>query len=58
VSCVIEVYQTKIAAGYTWSDLKGNSKRLHFPVRDEGGLFELTYDTTDQTWELSGLDGI
>lgn len=43
---------------YTWSDLKGSNKRLHFAVRDEGGLFELTYDTVEQTWELSGLEGV
>jgi hypothetical protein len=42
---------------YTWTDLKGSTKRLHFAVRDEGGLYELTYDTAEQTWELSGLEG-
>lgn len=42
---------------YTWSDLKGSVRRLHFAVRDEGGLYELTYDTVDQSWELSGLEG-
>lgn len=42
---------------YTWSDTKGNVKRLHFAVRDAGGLYELTYDTAEQTWELSGLEG-
>jgi hypothetical protein len=41
---------------YTWSDSKGCSKRLHFAVRDVGGLYELTYDTGEQTWELSGLE--
>ena len=24
---------------YTWSDLKGSSRRLHFAVRDAGGLY-------------------
>lgn len=42
---------------YTWSDLKGSSKRLHFAVRDDGGLYQLTYNTVEQTWELSGLEG-
>lgn len=42
---------------YTWTDLKGSARRLHFAVRDEGGLYELTYDTVDQSWELSGLEG-
>ena len=43
---------------YTWADMNGSSRRLHFSVRDEGGLYELTYDTADQTWELTGLDGV
>lgn len=42
---------------YTWTDLTGSTKRLHFAVRDTGGLYELTYDTARQTWELSGVDG-
>ena len=42
---------------YMWTDLKGSAKRLHFSVRDEGGLYELTYNTSDHTWELSGLEG-
>lgn len=42
---------------YMWSDLKGSNRRLHFSVRDEGGLYELTYNTADHTWELSGLEG-
>jgi hypothetical protein len=37
---------------YTWTDLKGSAKRLHFSVRDEGALYELTYNTAEQTWEL------
>jgi hypothetical protein len=41
---------------YTWSDLKGSARRLHFAVRDDGGLYELTYDTAEQTWELTGLE--
>jgi len=42
---------------YTWTDLKGSARRLHFAVRDAGGLYELTYDTAEQTWELTGLEG-
>lgn len=42
---------------YTWTDMKGNSRRLHFAVKDEGGLYQLTYDTGEQTWELAGLEG-
>ena len=42
---------------YIWTDLKGNVKRLHFSVRDEGGLYELTYNTIEHTWELSRIEG-
>lgn len=42
---------------YTWTDLLGTVKRLHFSVRDEGGLYELTYNTVEQTWELSRIEG-
>ena len=42
---------------YAWTDLKGSARRLHFSVRGEGGLYELTYNTVDQTWELSSLEG-
>jgi hypothetical protein len=41
---------------YTWDDRKGNARRLHFAVRDEGGLYELIYNTEDQTWCLEGLE--
>jgi hypothetical protein len=42
---------------YIWTDLKGSAKRLHFSVRDEGGLYELTYNTAEQTWELCRIEG-
>lgn len=41
---------------YSWTDTKGSAKRLHFAVRDESGLYELTYDTVEQTWELTGVE--
>ena len=41
---------------YIWTDLKGNAKRLHFSVRDEGALYELTYNTAEQTWELNQIE--
>ena len=41
---------------YVWSDLKGDARRLHFAVRDSCGLYELVYDTAEQTWELTGLE--
>ena len=42
---------------YTWSDFKGSACRLHFAVRDGGGLYQLTYDTSEQTWSLEGIEG-
>ena len=47
---------TVLETTYTWTDQQGSARRLHFAVRDEGGLYELTYDTDQQTWELSGLE--
>ena len=41
---------------YTWTDLKGSAMRLHFSVRDEGGLYELTYNIAEQTWELCRIE--
>jgi len=45
-----------IETTYTWTDLKGSARRLHFSVRDEGGLYELTYNTAEQTWELNRIE--
>ena len=42
---------------YSWTDMKGTAKRLHFAVRDEGGLYQLTYNTAEQTWSLEDLEG-
>ena len=47
-----------IETTYVWSDRKGDSTRLHFAVRDSGGLYQLTYDTDEQTWNLEGIEGI
>jgi hypothetical protein len=35
---------------------RGESRLLHFTVTDEGGLYELTYNTADQTWLLRGIE--
>jgi hypothetical protein len=47
---------TILETTYTWTDQKGSARRLHFAVRGDGGLYELTYDTQEQTWELTGLE--
>lgn len=41
---------------YNWADHTGSARRLHFAVRDEGGLYELVYNTADQTWSLEGVE--
>jgi hypothetical protein len=41
---------------YSWTDTLGCARRLHFAVRGEGGLYQLTYNTHEQTWELSSLE--
>ena len=41
---------------YRWEDWRGETKLLHFAVKDEGGLYELVYDTKEQTWSLEGLE--
>jgi hypothetical protein len=41
---------------YTWEERRGASRVLHFAVRDEGGLYELSYDTCQLTWELHGIE--
>ena len=46
---------TILETTYTWEDCKGDKKLLHFAVRDEGGLYELIFDTGEQTWSLEGI---
>lgn len=41
---------------YRYGGRCGEKKLLHFAVRDEGGLYELTYDTGAQTWTLQGIE--
>ena len=41
---------------YTWEGQHGEARLLHFAVRGEGGLYELVYDTKEQTWSLEGLE--
>ncbi len=42
---------------YTWKGKKGEAVLLHFAVTDEANLFELVYNTVDQTWMLEGVEG-
>jgi hypothetical protein len=46
-----------LETAYIWTDQKCSTKRLHFAVRDEGGLYQLTNDTYEQTCSLEGIEG-
>ena len=48
---------TILETTYSWEGKRGDARLLHFSVRDEGGLYELTYDTREQTWALEGIEG-
>ena len=41
---------------YTWRDRVGTTTFLHFAVTDDANLFELTYNTVDNTWLLNGVE--
>lgn len=47
---------TVTAITYRYEGKQGDSRLLHFTVTDEGGLYELTYNTHDQTWQLRGIE--
>lgn len=47
---------TILETTYCWEGKRGGVRLLHFSVRDKGGLYELIYDTGEQTWCLEGLE--
>lgn len=47
---------TVLDTTYRYDGRCGDSRLLHFTVTDEGGLYELTYNTDDQTWTLQGIE--
>jgi hypothetical protein len=40
---------------YAWQDQIGEVTLLHFTVTDGEALYELVFNTRDQTWSLSNL---
>jgi hypothetical protein len=40
---------------YFWRDLIGEVSRMHYAVSDGEALYELVYNTRDQTWTLNAL---
>ena len=47
---------TGVSTCYRYEGKQGETRLLLFTVTDEGGLFELTYNTRDQTWQLRGIE--
>ncbi len=41
---------------YAWRERRGETALLHFAVTDEANLYELVYNTADQTWVLVGVE--
>lgn len=40
---------------YFWRDRLGEAPRMHYAVWDGEALYELVYNTCDQTWTLDAL---
>jgi len=40
---------------YSWQDRVGEVPRMHYAVSDGEALYELVYNTCDQTWTLNAL---
>ncbi|MDD2851019.1 MAG: hypothetical protein PHY09_03855 [Desulfuromonadaceae bacterium] len=47
---------TIVETCYFWKEKNGNATLFHFSVRDEGALYELIYNTTEQSWTLDGIE--
>ncbi len=41
---------------YSWQEKTGQATLLHYCVTDGETLYELVYDTTRQTWFLTGIE--
>jgi hypothetical protein len=41
---------------YFWKEEVGNATLFHFSVRDEGALYELIYNTKEQSWILDSIE--
>lgn len=47
---------TVLETTYCWTDKAGDATQLHFSVTDGAALFELIYNTVDQSWTLNGVE--
>lgn len=41
---------------YTWHERAGATTTIHFTVTAGGALYELVFDTGQQSWVLAGLE--
>jgi hypothetical protein len=41
---------------YTWKVTVGNTLMVHFSVTDGEALYELVYNTAEQSWVLNGIE--
>jgi hypothetical protein len=47
---------TVLETTYTWLEKTGDTVLLHFAVADGEALYELVYDTREQSWMLNGVE--
>jgi len=47
---------TVVETTYCWKGMAGEALLLHFSVTDGEALFELIYNTVDQSWMLNGVE--
>ena len=41
---------------YSWQEQSGNTVLLHFSVRVEDDMYELVYNTREQSWKLEYME--
>lgn len=41
---------------YSWKEYSGDTTLLHFSVKAESALYELVYNTKEQSWALNGIE--
>ena len=48
---------TILETTYHWREQAGVATLLHFAVTDGEALYDLVYNTLDQSWLLNGIEG-
>lgn len=47
---------TVVETTYSWREKSGETILIHFAVADGQALYELVYDTHNQSWTLYGIE--